>query len=169
MAAVLLFSGCTESPIYRGGERSRVRTVTPQPAPHPEKGFFSPPVYNLRRSRISSWFGVRKNPRHNIREFHKGIDIRARAGEPVLSSAPGVIEFAGRKSGFGKVVIISHSRGYHTVYAHLSTILCKEGTQVERGEKIGRAGSSGNATGIHLHFEIRKYSKALDPSLFLDL
>ena len=87
----------------------------------------------------------------------------------MIAAAPGVIEFAGKKNGFGKVIIISHSKGFHTVYAHLATILCGEGEQVARGEKIGRAGRSGNATGVHLHFEIRKYSKALDPSLFLDL
>jgi len=169
LTAIYLIAGCSESPIYRGGKSGR-RVDTTSPTIRQGSGFFSAPVKNLRRSRISSWFGIRKDPNNNyIRNFHKGIDIRTRAGEPILASAPGVVEFTGRKSGFGRVIILSHSRGFHTVYAHLSSILCSEGSYVERGERIGRAGSSGNATGVHLHFEIRKYSKALDPSTFLDL
>ncbi|MBD3178887.1 MAG: peptidoglycan DD-metalloendopeptidase family protein [Candidatus Latescibacteria bacterium] len=159
--------GCTESPIYRGGRLPAPRERVKRVPDSEEKGLFSSPVYRLTRRRVSSWFGIRK--RNNIKEFHKGIDIRARYGEAVLASASGEVEFTGRKSGFGRVIIISHGRGYHTVYAHLSAILCSEGGAVERGQRIGKAGRSGNATGVHLHFEIRKYSKALDPALFLDL
>ncbi len=116
---------------------------------------------------MTSRFGVRKNPRYGTREFHHGIDIKAEMGEDVLSAAPGTVIFAGRQSGFGKVVIIDHGRRFCTVSAHLSSMLVGEGDSVERGEVIGRIGKSGNATGTHLHFEIRVAGKSVDPLKYL--
>ena len=88
-------------------------------------------------------------------------------GEDVLSAAPGTVIFAGRQSGFGKVVIIEHGKRFCTVSAHLSSMLVSEGEGVERGQVIGRVGKSGNATGTHLHFEIRVAGKSVDPLKYL--
>ena len=88
-------------------------------------------------------------------------------GEDVLAAAPGTVIFAGKQSGFGKVVIIDHGKRFCTVSAHLSSMLVEEGERVERGTVIGKVGKSGNATGTHLHFEIRVAGKSVDPMQYL--
>ena len=163
--------GCTPAPKYRGGSVVRRRRTTPPKAaaatvrklPVP----LSPPVRNFSVSRISSRFGVRRDPRYNREEFHYGIDIRAKKGEKAFAAAPGRVTFAGRQSGFGKLVIVDHGGRCSTVYAHLSTFSVRVGQAVERGDPIGTIGRTGNATGTHLHFEVRKAGKALNPLDYL--
>ena len=116
---------------------------------------------------MTSRFGIRKDPSYGTREFHHGIDIKAIMGEDVLAAAPGTVIFAGKQSGFGKVVIIDHGKRFCTVSAHLSSMLVEEGERVERGTVIGKVGKSGNATGTHLHFEIRVAGKSVDPMQYL--
>lgn len=111
---------------------------------------------------------MRKDPRYNTNEFHHGIDIKAESGDDVLASASGTVIFAGKQSGFGKVVILDHGKRFCTVSAHLSSILVKERASVGRGEVIGKVGRSGNATGTHLHFELRIEGKSVDPMGYLE-
>ncbi len=86
----------------------------------------------------------------------------------MIASAPGNVSFAGNKRGYGKVIILDHGNRIYTVYAHLSSINCRKGDYVEREKVIGRGGRTGNATGSHLHFEIRKSGKAVNPLPHLD-
>lgn len=168
---LLLYSGCSEKPIYHGKpgriiERKR-RPEQNKITKAPIETKFLPPVRNFSGKRITSRFGIRNNSKYNYKEFHSGIDIDTKMGEIIVAAAPGKIVFAGKKSGYGKIVIIDHGKRINTVYAHLSKIVCKMGEYVERGQEIGNAGRSGNATGTHLHFEIRKKGKAVNPLLYL--
>ena len=100
--------------------------------------------------------------------MHSGIDFRAPTGTSVRATGGGIVKEAGRKGGYGNVVEIVHRNGYTTRYAHLSRISVKPGQRVERGQKIGRVGSTGRSTGPHLHYEIRKAGKAINPARFLE-
>ena len=106
---------------------------------------------------LSSKFGKRG------RKFHSGLDIRAMRGTTVLAAGAGEVEFAGRQNGYGRVVIIRHAK-LKTLYAHLNRIDVKEGDSVDHGTEVGEVGTSGNANGPHLHFEVRNLKgQALDP------
>ena len=98
---------------------------------------------------------------------HKGIDIGAVTGTPVLAAASGKIVSAGSAGHYGNMVMIDHGDGYYTLYAHNSAILCKVGDSVNQGDAISLVGSTGNSTGPHLHFEVREGNKPLDPLLFV--
>ena len=116
-------------------------------------GGFEWPVYGT----LSSSYGRRHG------RFHHGIDIRIKTGVPVLASAPGVVEFAGRQHGYGKVVIIRH-KSVKTLYAHLNSVTVTVGQVLARSSEIGSSGKSGNSTGPHLHFEIRDFTnRSVDP------
>jgi len=121
------------------------------------------PVYG----KITSHLGWRKNPFGSGYEFHSGIDITAPQGSRVLATADGVVEFAGWHGDYGKTVIIRHPSGYLTLYGHLSQIDVKEGQRVKAGDVVGRVGSTGRSTGPHLHYEVIRGSKPIDPSKFL--
>ncbi len=121
------------------------------------------PVYG----RITSHIGWRKNPFGSGYEFHSGIDITAPQGSKVRATADGVVVFAGWYGDYGKTVIIRHPSGYLTLYGHLSKIDVKEGQRVKAGDVVGRVGSTGRSTGPHLHYEVIKDNKPIDPSKFL--
>jgi murein DD-endopeptidase MepM/ murein hydrolase activator NlpD len=108
---------------------------------------------------------MRFHPILNQWKAHLGVDYGAPTGTPVRSVGDGVVEFAGVQNGFGNVVIIKHGNSAETVYAHLSRINVKSGEKVEQGEHIGAVGSTGWATGPHLHFEFRVNGIHQDPLL----
>ncbi|HEY6133649.1 MAG TPA: M23 family metallopeptidase, partial [Rubrivivax sp.] len=95
---------------------------------------------------------------------HRGVDYAAPTGTPVHSVADGVVEFAGRQSGYGNVVYVDHGNARSTVYAHLSRIDVSVGQRVERGRLLGAVGATGWATGPHLHFELRVAGEYQDPA-----
>lgn len=96
--------------------------------------------------------------------FHEGVDLLAAAGTPVLAAAPGRVTWAGlRAGGWGNLVTIAHPDGVRTLYAHLSTISVHVGEWLAGGTMLGRVGSTGDATGPHLHFEVRVHGAAIDP------
>jgi len=102
------------------------------------------------------------------RKRHQGIDISAPLGTPVKASSSGVVIYSDSTiRGYGNLIIIRHSEEFVTVYAHNQVNLVAEGERVERGQIIGKVGQTGRSTGPHLHFEIRKNNKAVDPLLFL--
>jgi len=111
--------------------------------------------------RVSSKFGKRRG-RH-----HDGVDIPAVTGTHIVASAGGVVKVAGVMRGYGKVIVVSHDGGYHSVYAHNSKHFVKKGQKVSQGEVIGRVGSTGRSTGPHLHFEIRRKNKVRNPAMYL--
>lgn len=111
----------------------------------------------------SSKFGNRVDPFINEIAFHGGVDIAAEEGKSVRASRHGKVIFAGKSNGYGNLVIIQHELGYYTLYGHLKEIKVEKGELVETGQEIGTVGSSGRSTGPHLHFEIRRYNKKLNP------
>ncbi len=131
--------------------------------------------YELKRSgfiwplygRITSPYGWRIHPITHKREFHTGLDIGAPLGSPVFAARSGTVIFAGRNGGYGNEIMIKHANNYETLYGHLSQIDVYVGEHVEKGDFIGRVGSTGFSTGPHLHFEIRRYGRTYDPLIFL--
>ncbi|HNM99782.1 MAG TPA: M23 family metallopeptidase [Turneriella sp.] len=117
--------------------------------------------------RITSGFGVRRDPFTEKHKFHKGIDIACSIGTPVVASAEGTVVFAGSKKGYGKTIIVEHRNGYRTLYGHLSKYSVKAGTKVKQGQKIALSGMTGRATGPHLHFEVRRQGQPERPNFHL--
>lgn len=112
---------------------------------------------------ISSGFGVRIHPIYKTRKFHDGMDFTGKIGTPIYSTGQGVVESAKTSRGYGKKIVIDHGYGYKTVYAHLSKYKVKAGQKIKRGEIIGYLGNTGISTGPHLHYEVRKNNKKLNP------
>ncbi|MBE9476880.1 MAG: peptidoglycan DD-metalloendopeptidase family protein [Proteobacteria bacterium] len=105
--------------------------------------------------RYTSGFGGRRDPKNGGWRQHNGTDMAGPRGTKIVATADGVISFAGRLSGYGRLVKIKHRQGFETFYAHLNSINVKKGQKVSRGDKIGAMGNSGRSTGVHLHYEIR--------------
>ncbi len=139
-----------------------LRGTRPRPVP---TGIFRYPI----RSAVTSYYGWRTL--NGVRDFHYGIDLRAAVGTSIAASDGGVVVYAGTPSGisasYGKLIIIDHQNGYKTYYAHLSSFAVKVGDPVYQGQIIGKSGITGNITGPHLHFEIRKNNQTQDPLLYL--
>ncbi len=127
------------------------------------------PVSWVRGKRfISSGFGVRRHPVYRHRSFHKGWDMPRPHGFPVKASRDGRVVFAGWRTGYGRLVILKHSGGIRTWYGHLSKVTVTPGQMVKKGQVVGKVGSTGIATGPHLHFEVRdRYGNSLNPKKFL--
>ena len=112
---------------------------------------------------ISSGFGYRRDPILGIPRFHAGMDFAARRGTEIVSTGDGVVEFSGYRSGYGYTVIIDHGFGYKTLYGHCSKLLVKTGESVKRGTSIARVGSTGKSTGMHLHYEVIRNGRKVNP------
>lgn len=114
---------------------------------------------------ITSYFGERNNPLdQGSRETHKGIDVANALGTPIYAAAKGTVTQASYLNGYGYVIYIDHGNGVETRYAHNDNLYVEEGDEVEKGEKIADMGSTGNSTGPHLHFEIRKNEAPVNPN-----
>ena len=116
---------------------------------------------------LSSSYGWRRNPFNGQMSRHEGLDFSAPTGTPIRAATGGVVRTVTMQSGYGNMVEIDHGEGLITRYAHAKVILVKEGELVTRGQMIARVGSTGLSTGPHLHFEVRRDDKALDPRVFL--
>jgi len=116
---------------------------------------------------LSSSYGWRRNPFNGQMSRHEGLDFSAPPGTPIRAAAGGVVRTVTVHSGYGNMVEIDHGDSLLTRYAHAKVILVKEGELVTRGQLIARVGSTGLSTGPHLHFEVRRDDKALDPRVFL--
>lgn len=127
------------------------------PLAHPAPGL-------LRTSR----FGTRRDPFLKRAAFHSGIDFAIGIGEPVHATGAGTVVKAGRHGGYGNMVEIDHGSGIRTRFAHLSSISVTKGQSVSRGQTLGKAGSTGRSTGPHLHYEIRRNGRAVDPVPFIE-
>lgn len=127
------------------------------------RGFVGMPVAG---GRISSNFGMRMHPILGILRMHKGIDIAARYGSPVYAVMDGKVDWAGRKGGYGNYVRIDGSGNVGAGYGHLSRIAVRSGQHVERGQVIAYSGNSGLSTGPHLHFEVYRGDRAVNPRGF---
>jgi murein DD-endopeptidase MepM/ murein hydrolase activator NlpD len=114
----------------------------------------------------SDGFGWRKDPFSGEPEFHTGLDIVAPMGSAVRATADGVVIRVGREGGYGRMVQLSHGYGLGTLYGHLSQTLVRPGQRIKRGEIIGRVGSTGRSTGPHVHYEVVKGGRRVDPRKF---
>jgi len=130
---------------------------------------FTPMGYP-RISSMTSSFGYRSDPFDSGHaEFHPGIDFKGRRGDMAKCTANGRVVSAGWNGGYGKCVRVEHANGYETLYGHLSRITVKVGQVVAVGDKVGEVGSTGHSTGTHLHYEVRKDGKPINPVRFLTL
>lgn len=116
---------------------------------------------------ISSGYGYRKDPFSGKKTFHHGLDIASKWGSPVRAVASGVVMEAKEKPGYGYYVEIIHADGLVTKYAHNSKLFVEPGDLIEKGDVIGRVGSSGRSTGPHVHIEIARNGKSINPSKYL--
>ena len=116
---------------------------------------------------ISSHFGYRSDPFTGRGAFHAGVDFAAEPGTRVISTGPGVVSFAGYKTGYGYVVEITHPTGYLTRYGHNSRNLVRQGDTVQKGQAIAVIGSTGRSTGTHVHFEVERDGNTLNPMRYL--
>ncbi len=116
---------------------------------------------------ISSYFGERMDPFNGEDAFHKGVDFASDAGSDVLAVASGIVTWAGPREGYGNLVEINHGNGYVTRYAHGARTLVAVGDEVERGQAIAVVGSTGRSTGPHVHFEVLKDGRQIDPMAFV--
>ena len=116
---------------------------------------------------LSSVYGHRADPFTGEKAMHRGVDIANRFGASALAASRGVVVFAGRVKDFGYMVEVSHGYGYRTRYGHLSKLSVKAGDEVYSGEVLGHIGSSGRSTGPHLHYEVHRHNRHLNPYKFL--
>lgn len=116
---------------------------------------------------ISSYFGERADPFDGREAFHKGVDFAGTQGSDVVAVAAGVVTWAGPRSGYGKLIEINHGDGYTTRYAHNERTLVAVGQTVKRGEAIALMGSTGHSTGPHVHFEVLRNGRQVDPLSFI--
>lgn len=125
------------------------------------------PVSNKDLTRIGSYFGTRMDPFYKVKKFHEGVDFTAPVGTEIYASGNGVVIKTGRNfGGYGNQVIIDHGYTYTTLYAHLSKILVRPGEKVKRGQIIGLVGNTGKSTAPHLHYEVRKNQRPINPIYF---
>jgi murein DD-endopeptidase MepM/ murein hydrolase activator NlpD len=125
------------------------------------------PIKNQDLTRMASGYGYRTDPFTKKRRFHYGMDFSARKGTPIYATGNGVVKRAdNRSSGYGKHIRIDHGFGYISLYAHLSKYNVRRGQRVKRGDIIGYVGNTGRSVGPHLHYEIFKDKKKINPLNF---
>lgn len=115
------------------------------------------------QGRLTSGFGTRKHPILGHTHFHRGIDLAAPRGTPVVAVADGIVESVGVRSGYGNTITVRHADGRSTLYAHLDAMLVRPGRSVAAGEVIAQLGNTGRSTGPHLHFEVHENGRPVDP------
>ncbi len=114
--------------------------------------------------RLTSGFGMRNHPKYGGQRFHSGVDLSAPRGTPVHATADGIVSFSNWSQGNGNVVVVEHGHGFSSVYAHNTTNIAKVGQTVKRGDTIATVGATGVTTGPHVHYEVWKGGKCINPS-----
>ena len=124
------------------------------------------PVSNRDLTRIASGFGLRMHPIYKIIKMHKGMDFTAPVGTEIYATGDGIVEKVGWVGGYGRTIMINHGFGYKTRYAHCSKYKCRKGQKVKRGDLIGFVGNTGQSSGPHLHYEVFKNNRQINPVNF---
>lgn len=124
-------------------------------------------VRPIKKGWISSFFGKRKDPFTGKQAYHSGIDMAGKRGSAIIAAADGIVTWSGKRWAYGQMVEIDHGKGIITRYGHNEALTVKVGEHVKRGELIAKMGSSGRSTGPHLHFEVRKNGKAVNPLKYI--
>lgn len=127
----------------------------------------TPSIYPTLSNRVTSAFGYRKDPFTKRNAYHKGIDFGGNPGDPVFATAAGTVKRSGYDKAMGHYIFIEHGNGLETAYMHLSKRLVTDGQTVRKGETIGLLGSTGRSTGPHLHYEVHRNSKPVNPKLYI--
>jgi murein DD-endopeptidase MepM/ murein hydrolase activator NlpD len=122
----------------------------------------------VQRGFLSSGFGLRQDPLSGNTAFHRGVDFAGNVGDGVIAVGAGVVTFAGYKAGYGYLVDVTHGDGYVTRYAHNARVLVKQGDTVARGQRLATMGSSGRSTGPHVHFEVLRNGRPVNPLSYID-
>lgn len=128
----------------------------------------TPSIFPTVTTRITSTFGYRKDPFTRRSAYHRGIDFPGDVNDPIYATAGGKVSRTGYDRAMGNYIFIKHGNGLETVYMHMKKSLVKVGQQVEKGEEIGKLGSTGRSTGPHLHYEVRKQGTPINPISYLD-
>ncbi|MFQ3228171.1 MAG: M23 family metallopeptidase [Pseudomonadales bacterium] len=121
----------------------------------------------IKKGWLSSEYGMRIDPFHGKQQWHAGIDFAGRDGDDVIAVASGIVTWSGDRNGYGQMVEISHSDGYITRYAHNQENVANLGAIVQKGDVIAQMGSSGRSTGPHVHFEVFKNGRTVDPASYI--
>jgi murein DD-endopeptidase MepM/ murein hydrolase activator NlpD len=137
-------------------------STTPPPRPA-MAGLSLATVAPIARATLTSAFGVARPAANGGVRAHAGVDLAAPLGSPVTAALPGRVSRAGWSDGYGLLVVVQHGNGLETRYGHLSSIRVAPGQQVAQGQLVGLVGSTGHSTGPHLHYEIRRDGRALNP------
>jgi len=124
------------------------------------------PIKNEDLKRMASGYGMRMHPILKYRKFHKGMDFTSPSGTFIFATGNGTVVRAQRSASYGNVVYIDHGYGYKTIYAHMSKIKTRKGRKVKRGDLIGYVGNTGLSAAPHLHYEVHKNGKPLNPINF---
>ena len=117
---------------------------------------------------MSSPFGRRTDPFTGKPAWHAGIDFAGKQGSDIIAVAPGVVTWSGKRSSYGKMIEIDHGDGYVTRYAHAEQLLANKGDVISKGDTVAKMGSSGRSTGPHVHFEVYKQGRVVDPKTYLN-
>ena len=157
-----MIAGCAAAPAAEGE-----RTAPGEPAPGtgsaPENGGDIPDIKLPVQAPVSSRFGMRSDPFAGRPRFHKGLDLAAPAGTEVRAALGGEVVYSGYRPGYGNMVLLKHEDGLETMYAHLESAQVRRGDLVESEQVLGAVGSTGKATGSHLHFEVIRRGVPQDP------
>ena len=121
----------------------------------------------VNRGWLSSFFGLRTDPFTGHKVHHSGVDFAGKMGSDIVSVGAGVVTFAGRRSGYGNLVEVNHGSGYVTRYGHCQEILVKVGDTLQKGQVVAKMGSTGRSTGPHVHFEVMKNGRAVNPKRYI--
>ena len=116
---------------------------------------------------LSSYYGVRKDPFNGKPTLHKGVDFAGKENTAIIATAGGVVTWAGKRYGYGQLIEINHGDGLATRYGHNKNVLVSVGEVVNKGQEIARMGSTGRSTGPHVHYEILRNNKQIDPIKFV--
>ncbi len=128
---------------------------------------FTPSIYPT-FGRITTPYGWRTHPITRQRDFHSGLDIANRLGSSIYATADGIVKEIGSNRYYGRYIIITHKFGYETMYAHLDRAIVQKGEEVHKGKIIALMGNTGRSTGSHLHYEVRRYGRNLNPYHYLN-
>lgn len=124
-------------------------------------------VFPVMSPRLSSDYGKRIHPLLKYSRMHKGVDLAAPSDSPIRAVKEGRVIFADNYKGYGKLIVVMHEGGFSTHYGHCKELVAHIGDTVKAGEIIAKVGSTGHSTGPHLHFEIRRDGKAVDPGRYI--
>ena len=139
------------------------RTGTAEPPTATEDPGTASEILRTPTAQVTSGYGWRQDPISGQTRFHRGVDLRAAAGDQVTSTGAGRVAFSGHDGAYGTTVVVEHANGLSTRYAHLLSSLVNAGDEIEEGQTVGLAGRSGRATGPHVHYEVRASGQAVDP------